>query len=208
MAERETPAQKTARDLGMPTEDYHRDYGASLHGSPHKPGGDLGAPASHVSGDIKHIDVGGLAFTAPEGWEYEHPASAMRRAQFGVRGEDGTAGLVVYFFGNRGAGSSQANVDRWVGQFRNPDGSPLSGVEPTKRKVAGFDVTEIEVAGSYSSGMGDDSSRQRQPGKRMIAAIVDTSTGPYYFKFLGDDAVVKENREAFDGLLSSLKASK
>ncbi len=55
--------------------------------------------------------------------------------------------------------------------------------------------------------MGDDAAQQREPGQRMIASIVDTPKGPYYFKFLGDDTVVKENREAYRGLLSSLKES-
>lgn len=205
MAERAGPPSGLQK-LGIPNQEYERDYRSIPH-DPHGPAGHLNPPDSHVSGDVKHIDVGGLTFDRPEGWIYEHPTSSMRRAELGVRGDEGTAGLVVYFFGDRGAGSAQANIDRWVGQFRNPDGSPLEGVKPNKRKVAGFDVTEIEVAGSYSSGMGDDSSQQRQPGQRMIAAIVNTSTGPYYFKFFGDDEVVTKNRAAFDGLLRSMQPS-
>ena len=41
----------------------------------------------------------------------------------------------------------------------------------------------------------------------VVAAIVETKSGPYYFKFLGDDAVVRGSREAFEGLLASLKPS-
>ena len=71
----------------------------------------------------------------------------MRRAEFGVDGDDGTAGLVVYFFGNQGAGSAQANTDRWVGQFKNADGTPITASKPVTRKIAGLEVTQIEVAG-------------------------------------------------------------
>jgi len=39
----------------------------------------------------------------------------------------------------------------------------------------------------------------------MIAGIVQTPSGPYYFKFLGADQVVKDNRAALDGLLKSMK---
>lgn len=198
---------RTARDLGIPTEQHHRDYGASLHGSPHRPGGDLGAPGSHVSGDVKHVDVGALSFQAPDGWTYEHPASPMRRAELGVRAEQGTAGLVVYFFGNRGAGSANANVDRWVGQFQKADGTPVGGVEPTKRKVAGFEVTQVEVAGTYVGGMGAPGAVEPVPSQRMIATIVETQSGPYYFKFLGDDEVVRGGRDAFERLLASMKPS-
>jgi hypothetical protein len=207
MAEREG-APSGAQALGIPTGDHKRDYGLSLHGSPHGPDGDVGAPDSHVSGEVKLVDVGGLRFKAPEGWEYEHPASAMRRAQFGVHGDDGTAGLVVYFFGNQGAGSAQANIDRWAGQFTNADGTPVNAAKPTERQIAGLKATQIEVAGTYAGGMGAGSPQgQSQAGQRMIATIVETPDGPFYFKFLGDDKTVVENRKALEGLLASMTAS-
>lgn len=131
----------------------------------------------------------------------------MRRAELGVRDGDGTAGLVVYFFGNQGAGSAQANIERWVGQFKNPDGSPLADVAALKRKVAGFEILQVEVAGTYVGGMGAGSEAVDQPDQRMVATIVNTPKGPYYFKFLGADAVVKRNRAALETLLASMKPS-
>jgi len=177
--------------------------------NPHGSGTEVPPPDSHVSGTVDLVDVGGLHFKAPEGWEYEHPTSRMRRAQFAVPGEQGTAGLVVYFFGNQGAGSSQANIDRWVGQFKDPDGSAISVPKPAKRKIAGFQTTQVEAAGTYVGGMGAGSPQaaQGQPGQRMIATIVETPSGPFYFKFLGADKTVAENRKALEGLLASMKFS-
>jgi len=207
MAEREG-APSGLQKLGIPKKEYERDYRSVPH-DPHGPAGHLNPPDSHVSGEVKHIDVGGLTFNRPDGWLYEHPTSAMRRAELGVRGTAGTAGLVVYFFGNQGAGSAQANTDRWVGQFKNADGTPITASKPVTRKIAGLEVTQIEVAGTYMGGMGPGSpAEQSQPGQRMIATIVDTPKGPFYFKFLGADKVVVENRKAFEGLLASMKASK
>lgn len=206
MAEREGAPPSGAQALGIPTKDYERDYKKAPH-DPHGPAGHLNPPSSHKSGQVDRIDVGGLSFKAPEGWEYQHPTSAMRRAELGVRDEEGTAGLVVYYFGSKGAGSPKDNIERWVGQFRNPDGSALQGVEPVTEKIAGLEVTRVEVAGSYASGMGDDAAQQRLPGQRMIAAIVNTPTGPYYLKFFGDDEVVTKNRAAFEGLLRSIQPS-
>lgn len=206
MAEREG-APSGAQALGMPTQEYQRDYKKAPH-DPHGPAGHLNAPPSHVSGEVGLIDVGGLKFKAPEGWEYQHPASAMRRAELGVRGDEGTAGLVVYFFGNRGAGSTQANIDRWVGQFRHADGSRLKPPDSVERKIAGLKTTQVEVSGTYAGGMGAGSPQgEGQPEQRMIATIVETPSGPYYFKFLGDDKVVSENRSALDELFASMQLS-
>jgi hypothetical protein len=203
MAEREG-APSGAQALGIPTQDYERDYKKAPH-DPHGPAGHLNPPSSHVSGQVDRVDVGGLTFKTPEGWEYQHPTSAMRRAELGVRGDGGTAGLVVYFFGNQGAGSSQANIDRWVGQFKNADGTPITASKPVTSKIAGLEVTQVEVAGTYMGGMGAGAAdAQGQPGQRMIAAIVDTPKGPFYFKFLGADEVVIQNREALEGLFASM----
>jgi hypothetical protein len=207
MAER-ADAPSAVQKLGIPTHDYERDYRTTPH-DPHGPAGHLNPPDSHVSGEVGLIDLGGLKFKAPEGWEYQHPAAAMRRAEFGVRGDDGTAGLVVYFFGNQGAGSPQANIDRWVGQFKNADGTPISASKPVTSKIAGLDVTQVEVSGTYTGGMGAGApDAQGQPGQRMIAAIVDTPKGPFYFKFLGADKTVVDNRKALKGLFASMKTSK
>lgn len=206
MAER-AEAPSGAQKLGIPTQDYERDYKSTPH-DPHGPAAHLNPPPSHKSGAVESVDVGGLTFRAPEGWEYEHPASAMRRAEFGVRGDAGTAGLVVYFFGNRGAGGVQANIERWVGQFKNADGSAITPPKSLKRKIAGLDVIQVETAGTYIGGMGAGSPQaEGQAGQRMIAAIVETPSGPYYFKFLGADKTVIENREALEGLFASMKVS-
>lgn len=199
-----------AQALGIPSKGGERDYkGYKGPHDPHGPAGHITTPDSHVSGLVDLVDVGGLRFKAPESWEYEHPSSGMRRAEFGVRGDEGTAGLVVYFFGNQGAGSAQANIDRWVGQFKNPDGSAVTTPKPVTRTIAGLDVTQVEVAGTYVGGMGAGSpTEDGQPGQRMIATIVRTPQGPFYFKFLGADKTVVENRKGLEGLFASMTASK
>lgn len=154
------------------------------------------------------IDLGAVAFKVPAKWSAQAPKSGMRRAQLSAPGSAGDAELIVYFFGPQGAGSSQENVDRWIGQFSNPDGSAVSNAKQASRKVSGMDITRLEVAGQYAGGM--NPAGQQQPGQanqRLIAAIVNTQSGPYYFKFLGPSASVTENLAAFDGLISSIVAS-
>jgi hypothetical protein len=211
------PEQRAAPDnphaRGLPMNPHAQGMPFEAHQSgdqanPHGPGGKMETPPSHVSGVVELMDVGALKFRAPEAWKFEHPSSSIRRAQFRVSGNTGDAGLVVYFFGNQGAGTPQSNIDRWVGQFKNADGSPLRGTKPIEHEIAGFKVTQIEVAGMYAGGMGAGSPQpQAQTGQRMIATIVNTASGPYYFKFLGPDKTVTENRGALDRLLASMKAS-
>ncbi|MBT8467270.1 MAG: hypothetical protein KJN97_00865 [Deltaproteobacteria bacterium] len=155
------------------------------------------------------IDLGAVAFKVPAKWSAHAPKSAMRRAQLTAPGSTGAAELIVYFFGPQGAGTSQENLDRWIGQFSNSDGSAVSDAKETSSKVSGMDVTRLEVAGRYAGGM--SATGQQQPGQsnqRLIAAIVNSQGGPYYFKFLGPSATVTENSAAFDGLISSLVAAR
>ena len=170
------------------------------------PGG--AAPTSGQPDASGMIDLGAAAFKMPAKWSAQTPRSAMRRAQLSAPGSAGAAELIVYFFGPQGAGTAQENLDRWVGQFSNPDGSAVTDAKQTSSKVSGMDVTRLEVAGQYAGGM--NAAGQQQPGQenqRMIAAIVSSQGGPYYFKFVGPSATVSENAAAFDALIASLVPS-
>ena len=152
------------------------------------------------------IDLGAVTMQVPEGWIFEKPRALMRRAQFKVPGPKGEAESVVFFMGTAGAGSQQANIDRWIAQFTHKDGSRVVDVKPVEKKVSGFGVTQIEVAGEYDGGMTPGG----QPGQatseqRLIAAIVNTPKGPYYIKLLGPDATISENRKAFNDMIASIK---
>ena len=148
------------------------------------------------------IDVGAVAFKLPPGWQAQAPKSQMRRAQVSAPGEAGPAELIVYFFGPQGAGSAEANVERWVGQFTKMDGSPTSDSKQGKGDNPRFDVTTVEAAGLYHTGMG--ASGKPAAGQRLLAAIVTTDDGPYYFKFLGPDATVAAHRGSFDDVIASV----
>jgi hypothetical protein len=167
------------------------------------------AGATHGQPDASGmIDVGAIAFKVPAKWQAQPPKSSMRRAQLSAPGSAGPAELIVFFFGPQGAGSTQDNIDRWIGQFANPDGSPVSDAKRTSGQVSGLGVTKVEVAGQYASGMGAPGQAEvPQAGQRLIAAIVSTDGGPYYFKFLGPNATVTENSAVFDEVIESIVAT-
>ena len=63
----------------------------------------------------QEFTVAGKKFSAPAGWKKQQPASNMRKAQFQV----GQTEIVYFYFGAGQGGSTQANVDRWMRQFKD-----------------------------------------------------------------------------------------
>jgi len=151
------------------------------------------------------IDLGAMTVQVPKKWEFVKPKALMRRAQFSVPGPSGDAEAIVFFMGKAGAGSEQRNIDRWISQFTDDSGDRVVDVTPKEKKISGFDVTQLEVAGNYGGGMTPTGQPgQAKPDQRLIAAIVDTPKGPYYIKLLGPDATVAANRDAFNAMLASM----
>lgn len=173
---------------------------------PHAGQSPHGAPAGFGKPDSSGmIDVGAVAFSLPPRWEAQQPKSSMRRAQVSAPGSAGAAELIVFFFGPQGAGSADANIERWVGQFTQADGSAISDANKTSGKTGNFEVSKVDVTGRFGGGMGASG----QPGaaksdQRLIGAIVSTPEGPYYFKFLGPSATVATHAAAFDNVIESL----
>ncbi len=154
------------------------------------------------------LEVGAIAVKPPDSWKVEVPTSSMRKAQMKAPGSAGAAELVVFYFGPQGAGSPQENIDRWVSQFTTTEGAQVEDVELTKIVINEHEVTRVEVAGQYSNSMPmQGQAPATVADQRLIAAIVSTASGPYYVKFLGPNATVVANREAFDGMLGSMVAA-
>lgn len=141
------------------------------------------------------------AFPAQEGWIVEAPSSAMRKAQFRLpraSGDTEDASLVVHYFGGQG-GSFQANLDRWCGQFEQPDGKPSSEVlKSSTRTVNGLQVHEADLSGTYVAETAPGSGQHvREEGWRMLAAIFEAKDGPYYAKLVGPAATVAKWEPSF-----------
>ncbi len=150
-----------------------------------------------------------LGFTPQPGWIEENPSSSTRVAEYRLRGDGGPsadARLVVYHFGNRGAGTIEANLERWYGQFEQPDGRPSSEVASvSERRINGLAVTAVDLAGTFvaetAPGSGE---RHHDPGFRMLAAIVSTDVGPYYIKLVGPAGTVARWDGTWDDFLGSV----
>src|SRR5579871_1932995 len=86
----------------------------------------------------------GINWTMPTGWAADAPRP-MRAATYKIpaaKGDPESGECGVFFFGSGQGGSVDANIQRWVGQFEQPDGKPSSSVAKTsKEKVKDLGVT-------------------------------------------------------------------
>src|SRR5881396_3548030 len=77
-----------------------------------------------ADGPKQTIEARGLSFQAPASWKSSPPSSQMRLAQLKVdpiEGDDYPAEMVVTAFAG-GAGSAEANLQRWQRMFKDKDG--------------------------------------------------------------------------------------
>lgn len=147
-----------------------------------------------------------LTFTKPQTWTVRPAASSMRVAEFVVpkaAGDVEDGELIVYYFGG-GGGNVQANIDRWIGQFKLDPGA--KGHETASLTVNGLKVTVVGVHGTYIAEVRPGSTeRHNKPNFSMRAAVIETSNGPYFIKLTGPSATIRQAGSSFDTFLQSLR---
>jgi hypothetical protein len=165
--------------------------------------------AAHGTASPDVSEGGALKYTPPPDWTAEKPSSSMRQGQYRLAravgdAEDGE--LAVFYFQGSGGGV-QANIDRWIGQFSKPDGSPATeAATMTKREVNGMKVSVVDVSGTYHAAMGPMlAETQTKPGFRMLAAVVETKGGPWFFKFTGPAKTVARWEKSFSAFLETCR---
>jgi hypothetical protein len=179
------------------------------HPSPEAPP----APAATAARTLEKLPDGRLALgpfslELPKDWTEKPITSQMRAAHFILSEKPGEeADLVVYYFGDTGAGTVDANLDRWLGQLQQPDGKPSKDVAKIeKTKLGGQAATIVSVTGRYvAQAMPGATEAVDKPDQMLLAAIVESPKGPYYFKLVGAKQTVDAHAARFRGLLGSLK---
>jgi hypothetical protein len=149
----------------------------------------VGGPQTNATQSGSPV-AGELHFKAAEGWVKEQTKSAMRLAQYSLpkaEGDPKDAELVIYYFGAAQGGAAQANIDRWISQMQQPDGSDSKARAKTETStVNGLKVTGVDVAGTYTAEMSPGSSEKRNDANyRLRAAVIETPKGSYFLKLVG-----------------------
>jgi hypothetical protein len=146
-----------------------------------------------------------IVWTDPPGWQKVPSSSSMRKATYKVPAAPGDVDegeMAVFYFRGEGGGT-EANIQRWIGQF--PDAKP-EDAKRSQRTVSGLKQTIVDLEGTYSSGMpGAPATPKSQ--YRLIGAVVETPAGPYFFKLTGPKKTVEAARGAFFSMLDGVKSS-
>lgn len=162
-----------------------------------------------AAGEVR-TEAAGLRFTLPAEWARVPAPSDVRAAQWRIPHGPGDADdgeLILFFFGSGQGGRAEDNLERWYGQFTQPDGRPSRDAAVVKTRTKdGLKVTFVDLAGTYSGGtMGAGAGTKPKPGTRMLAAVVEGEGGPWFFKATGPDATMAAAKVGFEALLGSLE---
>ena len=147
-----------------------------------------------------------LKFTVPAGWVEEERTSTMRIAQYKLpRAATDTedASLVLYYFGQSQGGSTAANIERWIGQMKQAEGT---SPKEERFEVNGLKVATVDVAGTYVAETAPGSGTfHNKPAYRLRAAVVETPNGSYFVKLVGPEKTVAQWNESFLSYLRSFE---
>ncbi|HZV34401.1 MAG TPA: hypothetical protein VFB72_07465 [Verrucomicrobiae bacterium] len=138
-----------------------------------------------------------LDWVTPSGWK-ELPGDSMRVATFAITAQPGKQAQVTIVPIGGHAGTMADNVNRWRNQLG------LEPIEPSvipgqlSSVIVGSDRGQLyEVAGSLQAG-------EQGRGTRLTVAILSRDDTAWFFKMIGDDSLVAEQKPAFLQFLKSI----
>lgn len=165
---------------------------------------------SSPSGATVPMQSGGtnskVKWAAPSRWQ-TGPEKPMRAATYLIPAAAGDSeGAECAVFAGIGGGV-QANIDRWIGQFEQPDGSDSAGKAKQKKEtINGMNVTMVDLTGTFAGGgMAMGQPATKKTGYRLLGAIVEAPDGEIFFKLTGPAKTVAAAQNEFQSLLKSIK---
>ena len=149
---------------------------------------------------------GKIKLTAPKEWQRKQPRTSIVEYEFAVPAAKGDATdgrLTVMSAG----GGIEANIDRWYGQFTQPDGgNTRERAKMKKQVIGGEEVHIVDLSGTYKDQAGPLAPATERPKYRMLAAIIPVKgAGTYYLKFYGPERTVTEQAQAFLSMIEGLE---
>lgn len=147
------------------------------------------ADESHTATRVKQLT--GIRFDVPKAWD-EQPESEFYEAKYVIPSDEGDMMLTLTTMG----GGIEANLQRWVGQFRQDPGD-----RPRRDtlRVDGKRSEWLDVRGTFRSQVGS------RPGPhenwRLLGVAIPMSPRPFLLKLVGPRAAVSSFEDQFRGFV-------
>lgn len=189
-----SPEQNQAHD--------HHDHAGHDHAGHDHEAHDHSQHADHSQPhSAETLEVAGVSIAIPEGWSARPPSNTMRIAELvaplPADAPAGTEPAVAAF--SIAGGPIDMNIDRWKGQFAEPDAERSRGT----REINGLTVHLVEMTGTYK-GMG---LRPEAPDSTMRAAIVERQgQANLFIKMTGPVAAMTPIAADWETLVTSIKS--
>lgn len=151
---------------------------------------------------------GGLTWNVPVDWTVgqEKP---MRLATYIIKPADGdtdSAECTVFYFGPEHGGEVDMNLQRWAGQFEQPDGgNSMDKAEIESEKRDDLKITTIDLTGTYLVTGAMMQVTGKKEDYRLLGAIVEGPQGLVFFKMTGPQKTMESAAAGFDALLESIR---
>jgi hypothetical protein len=114
---------------------------------------------------------------------------------------------VLYYFGAAQGGAVQANIDRWIGQMQQPDGSSSKDKARTENlTINGMKVTTVDLSGTFTAEMMPGTGeRHNNENYRLRAAVIETPKGNYFAKLVGPAKTIAKWDQPYTDYLKSFE---
>ncbi len=156
------------------------------------------------------VTIAGITFTPATQWVDLGP-SGMRKADyyFGpIDNESDSATLSIFYFGQGGGGTIEANLDRWLTQLSMPDSSdPKAASIQYVTTVEGMPVHIVSVSGNYNAPVGGMMSGETVSKNNyvLVGAVVEAPEGNVFFKETGPEKTARAMAEGFLAMIKQIK---
>ncbi|MEZ5325347.1 MAG: hypothetical protein R3F19_09810 [Verrucomicrobiales bacterium] len=143
------------------------------------------------------LKVGKFTFSGDKSWAVKSAPRTMSAGGFTLTGEGEKLDADFYYFGKGQGGTTEANIARWQGQFKEKP-------EPKKETLTFGEqkVHIIKLEGTFLEGP-PFGQKKEVKGQAMLGAIVESGDGHVFVKMTGAKKAIEAAAEAFKALCSS-----
>jgi len=150
------------------------------------------APTAQSPPAVETVDAApsrdGPAWELPDGWVQDGQAKPMSAASFTIAADSDEAFVTITPL--PGPPQLLSNINRWRSQVGLQPMGSLDDDAPQPIQVAGQTGALVDLAG---------------PSKHMIGVIVEREGATWFYKMMGPDPLVAEQKAAFEAFVRSVR---